>query len=100
MDELSRELLKANPESISVKGTRASVLIDLGRLEEGQAMLNEVLEKTEATIDKTYANIFLALGAKQQGKLDLSREYAEKAAKIDPTCPALKRVSDFLPSSS
>jgi hypothetical protein len=55
-----------------------------------------VLEKTTSTIDKTYANIFLALAEKQQGNLNLAREHAEKAAQLDPNCPALKRVSDLL----
>jgi len=96
MDELSLELLEADPANISIRGTRASVLVDLGRIDEGNAMLKEVLEKTTSTIDKTYANIFLALAEKQRGKLESAHEYARNAAKTDPGCPALKRVSDLL----
>ncbi len=97
-DELSQKLAEIEKNTITSRGTRGSVLIDLGRIEEGKAMLEDVLDKTTSTIDKTYANIFLALAAKQQSNLTLAREHAEKASKIDPACPALKRVSDLLAS--
>jgi tetratricopeptide (TPR) repeat protein len=96
MEKLSQELMETNPGNISVMGTRGSVLIDLGRVEEGSAMLKEVLEKTDSSIDKSYGNIFLALAEKQRGNLPLAREYAQKAVKVDPDCPALKRVTDLL----
>lgn len=101
-DQLSETLVQNSNQSITSKGTRGSVLIDLGRIEEGSAILKDVLRETTSTIDKSYANIFLALAEKQQGNLTLAREYAEKAAKIDPACPALKRVGDLLspPSES
>jgi len=59
-------------------------------------MLEDVLVKTTSNIDKTHANIFLALAEKRRGRLDLARERAASAAKLDPTCPALNRVSDLL----
>jgi tetratricopeptide (TPR) repeat protein len=92
MDQLSRELSAANPESVSVLGTRGSILIDLGRTAEGKAMLNEVLERTDSVFDKVYTFIFLALAEKQEGNLGLAHEYIEKAVKLDPNCPALKWV--------
>lgn len=94
--QLSAQLLDWT-DTLTHRGTRGSVLVDLGRIEEGQIMLKDVLIKTTSTVDKTYANIFLALAEKQQGHLDLARDYAAKAAKIDPHCPALRRVADLLP---
>jgi hypothetical protein len=94
-DALSAKLLDLE-DSITNRGTRGSILVDLGRIEEGRMMLKEVLIKTTSRIDKIYVHIFLALAAKAEGNLALAREHAEKAAKIDPTCPALKRVSDLL----
>jgi len=96
MDQLSQELIEANPNNISVKGTRGSILIDIGRIEEGKTMLIEVLNKTESLFDKSYANSFLALAEKQQGNLELARDYAERSARMDPDCLVLKRVSDLL----
>lgn len=97
-DRLSKQLMEIT-DSVSVRGTRGSILVDLGRLDEGSTMLKEVLEKTMNTIDKTYANIFLALAEKQRGNLESAREHAKNAAKTDPACLALKRVSDLLSSA-
>jgi hypothetical protein len=95
MEKLSMRLLTED-HGISAKGTRGSVLIDRGRIGEGKAILEEVLAQTTSTIDKTYSNIFLALAAKSEGNLALARNHAAAAAKIDPACPALRRVGDLL----
>ena len=96
MDQLSQELIAANPGNVSVMGTRGSILVDIGQIDEGKAMLIEVLEKTDSSFDISYTNIFLALAEKKQGNLELARKYAEQSAKLDPNCPALKRVSGLL----
>jgi predicted Zn-dependent protease len=96
MDQLSQELIAANPGNISVMGTRGSILVDIGQIDEGKAMLIQVLEKTESLFDKSYTNIFLALAEKKQGNLEMARDYAERSAKLGPNCLALKRVSDLL----
>jgi len=93
--ELSIKLLKLD-DCLTTRGTHGSILIDLGRIKEGQEILNDVLIKTTSNVDKTYANIFLALAAKQESNLELARELARKATMLDPNCPALKRVSDLL----
>lgn len=95
VDRLSSQLL-ASENTISTRGTRGSVLIDLGRIEEGKAMLMEVLSKTNSRIDKSYSNIFLALAAKSEGQLDRAADHALAARQIDPACPALCRISDLL----
>jgi len=94
-DRLSRKLLELD-DCITTRGTRGSVLVDLGRLEEGKAILQDVLGCTRSTIDSAYANIFLALAAKSEGNPKGAREYAQAARKFDPTCPALKRVVNLL----
>jgi hypothetical protein len=94
-DRLSQQLL-ALSNSISTRGTRGSVLVDIGRIEEGKALLQDVLAKTDSTIDKVYSNVFLALAEKQLGNLELALGYARAAAKVDTHCPALTRVADLL----
>jgi len=93
---LSRELVVLQNNSITSKGTLGSVLIDLGKTEEGAAMLKEVLEKTETITDKIYSNIFLALATQAEGNLKLAREYAQQARKIDVGCATLNRISALL----
>jgi hypothetical protein len=97
-DELSRRLLELE-DTVSTRGTRGSVLVDIGRIDEGKAILLDVLAKTKSAIDTAYSNIFLALAERQLGNLDLAREYAHSAAKADSTCPALQRVADLLDPS-
>jgi Zn-dependent protease len=94
-DRLSRQLVELD-DCTSTRGTRGSVLVDLGRLEEGKAMLQEVLARTNGPIEKSYSNIFLALAAKAEGDEARARELAQAARKADPACPALKRVADLL----
>jgi hypothetical protein len=98
-DQFSEQLMNVSGHSITTRGTRGSVLIDLGRLEEGRALLLDVLAKTGSNVDKTYSNIFLALAEKQLGNLELARFYAATAAKLTPDCPPLKRIADLLEPS-
>jgi len=94
-EKLSRQLLELKDDN-STQGTRGSVLIDIGRIEEGKALLEEVLANAQSKVEKTYSTIFLALVAKAEGDLAQAREYAATARKLDPSCPALKRVTNLL----
>jgi hypothetical protein len=96
IDRLSLELFSADPDNVTVAGTRGSALIDLGRVEEGKALLHHVLAKSAEVIDKTYSHVFLALAAKAEENSMLAREHAVAAEKLDPACPVLKRVADLL----
>ena len=95
IDQLSRRLLALN-NTVSTRGTRGSVLVDIGRIEDGKSMLEDVIDQTTSDFDRIYSAIFLAIAAKAQGKLPVARAYALTAEKLDPACPALKRVSDLL----
>jgi len=95
MDQLSQRLL-ALDDTVSTRGTRGSVLVDLGRTDEGYAMLQDVIWKTESEFDKVYVHIFLALVQKQRGNTPAAREHAHEARKFGPDCPALQRVADLL----
>ncbi|MEI9998027.1 MAG: site-2 protease family protein [Verrucomicrobiota bacterium] len=95
-DQLSQKLLELAGNSVTARGTRGSVLVDLGRIEEGAAMLEGVLAETTSSVDKGYANVFLALAEKQLGHLDAAREHARAAAGASPGCEALPRVADLL----
>ena len=96
MEEFSRSLIELSKYSITSLGTHGSVLIDLGRVEEGKSILREVLDRSEAQIDKAFAHTFLALAAVRDGKRDEAYQHARDAASVDPACPALVRVSNLL----
>ncbi len=96
MDALSAELLASDPNSLSLRGTRGGILVDLGRHDQGVAMLTDVLARSENAVDQSYSSIFVALAAKAAGDVETAREYARHALKADSECPALKRVADLL----
>jgi hypothetical protein len=93
-DRFSSRLL-ADEDSISTRGTRGAVLIDLGRIAEGRAMLDEVLTKSTSDLDKVYSRVFLALADKHEGDLDAARQHAEAASKLNVPCPARARIADL-----
>jgi hypothetical protein len=94
-DQLSLKLLDLD-DCLSTRGTRGSVLIDLGRISEGRVMLEDMLIKTLSKPDKAYGHIFIALAEQQQGNIEAGRKHAEMAFSFDAKCPALGRVSDLL----
>jgi len=94
-DALSLRLLREN-DCISTRGTRGSILIDQGRIEEGKTMLEKVLAQTDSMVDKVYSNVFLALAAKATGDLDLASNYALTARTLDSANPVIHRLSNLL----
>jgi len=93
--QLSAQLLEIE-DTISARGTRGAILIDIGRVEEGKKMLTEVLAKSSSAMDQTYSNIFLALAFKTEGDIARARDHARAAVTLNPTAPALGRVAELL----
>ncbi|HTD85785.1 MAG TPA: hypothetical protein VK850_04350 [Candidatus Binatia bacterium] len=53
--------------------------MDLGRVDEGEPLLNDVYNNSEADHDKGIAAFYLGLIAKARGDLDRAKTYAAKA---------------------
>jgi hypothetical protein len=94
-DRLSRQLL-AQSDTLTAKGTRGSVLVDLGHPAEGREILTEVLKKTKSPVDKLYAHVFLALAAQAEGLHEVALKHAIRAKKLKPSAPVLARISGLL----
>jgi hypothetical protein len=78
-DALSQELLELSNNSVTSRGTRGSILVELGRLEEGKALLSEVVKESSSSIDRFYSHAFLAIAEKKLGNqagVDTHREAA------------------------
>lgn len=97
MDEYSQQLLAAKPQDLSVHGTRGSVLIELGRIEEGKRMLEGVLEKDENLNDRAISAAYLAYAAHLEQRPDDVEKYMSWALESDPVNPILKRFAFLLP---
>ena len=100
-DAYSAQLLESSPDSITYKGSRGSVLIDLGKLHEGKALLEEVFTKSKAKHDRCIAAAFLAIAEYRLDNIASAEAWLEKAAEIDPESHAVTRArNDLSPNSS
>lgn len=91
-DRYSEELYAAKPNEWTVKGTRGSVLIELGRLEEGTTMLKEVMDNDPSSFDRAIAASFLGLAELKRNNSAAAKEWLKKSQEIDPHCASLERI--------
>ncbi len=66
-DGWSQEALALEPQTITLKGTRGAVLVELGRYEEGEAMLREVWAASASETDAAISAYYLGVMAKHRG---------------------------------
>ena len=95
-DRWSAQALELQPENLSLKGTRGSILIEQGKFAEGELLLDEVYAKSEADIDKGIASLFLALAQKHRGDVTAAIRWGKRAKRIYPVPWLLQRIeSEF-----
>src|SRR5262249_2848238 len=87
-DSYSAELLRDYPNDWTLRGTRGSVLIETGRIEEGMAMLREVMENDDSVFDRAISAAFLALGEIRRQRPAAARQWLVQARDLDPRCVA------------
>ena len=92
----AEELERLKPSEWTVKGTRGSLLVDSGQIDQGMAMLKEVMEKDPSAFDRAICACFLALGELKRNNLEAARKWQGEARKLDPDCGALGRVDAAL----
>jgi tetratricopeptide (TPR) repeat protein len=91
-NRFSAEVLQSVPWLTHAKGTRGMVLVELGRLDEGMALLQQALQDHQDIEAKATCACFLALGKIRQGCVQEARTYLETARQLDPDCDALEKV--------
>jgi hypothetical protein len=97
----SQQALEIQPENLTLKGTRGSVLVEQGRFEEGKVLLQEVYEKSEADIDKGISALYLAVIAKEYGDSKAARRFATQAKQLFPAPWLLEKLHrEFPPGTS
>jgi tetratricopeptide (TPR) repeat protein len=99
-DAWSNEALWYAPDAITLKGTRGSILIELGRIDEGMVMLREVTKRSECKIDQTIGSAYLAKAYAAKGDFTEAQRWIEKAYAIDSEHPLVKRIAgELLPKT-
>jgi tetratricopeptide (TPR) repeat protein len=91
-DGWSEQALQIQPQNLSLRGTRGSLLVEQGRFEEAEALLKEVYDQSEAEIDQGVSALYLALIAKQRGDTRTACRLAKRAKQNFPEKWLLQRV--------
>jgi hypothetical protein len=87
------------PGEITLAGTRGGVLIELGRLEQGEQMLRGVVARSASDIDLAISSLYLAIAAKRRGKEEEAEPFVERArALLDPKSLFRCRLQEEFPA--
>lgn len=91
-DAWTNTALRYSPDVITLKGTRGSVLIELGQIDEGMAFLNDVIKRTDCKTDRVICSAYLAKGYALKGANAEAKLWMEKARAIDKEHVVVKRL--------
>ena len=91
-DRLSRQALEELPWQPYVRGTRGSVLIELGQIDEGVRHVVQALRDNYMGSSKALNACYLAIAEIRRGDFSKALDYIDEAKKRDPKCPLLERA--------
>jgi tetratricopeptide (TPR) repeat protein len=93
-DQYSEEAMKSMSWSPFVKGTRGTVLVELGRIDEGVELLKQAMSEHEELDLKALNACHLAAAEEKRGDSQAADKYWQTARKLDPTCVLLPEKSE------
>jgi Tfp pilus assembly protein PilF len=99
-DRYSDEAMKNLSWMPSIKGTRGTVLSELGRLDEAIPLLKEAMLTHEVGHNQAQNACLLAIAEARRGDLNAAQRYLEEACRQDSTCFLLERARIFLQTKS
>lgn len=85
-DRYSQQAMRLNPWDAYIKGTRGSVLVTLGRLDEGIGLLEQAIEEHEEPENKASNACWLSIAFRKAGNLEASHRLLNQARQLDPEC--------------
>jgi hypothetical protein len=91
-DKYSAEAIKAHPQSSAFQGTRALLLIQTGRIDEGIKLGLQAFRTNLETRNRAANACSLAIGFARKGKRDEAGDWIETARELDPQCLLLPRA--------
>jgi len=71
---------------------RGAVLIELGRIDEGVALIRAALPKAKTPVPKTWGHSYLALAAARKGQEEQCRSHLVEARRFDESCRVIEAV--------
>ncbi|MFN8041616.1 MAG: hypothetical protein U0Q07_20535 [Acidimicrobiales bacterium] len=91
-DTCSAEALWLDPGDPGVLGTRGSIVVEHGDLEQGLELLRRSLDLQARTSDRALTTCYLAIGEAASGRHDEAEVALATAERIDPDCYLLDRA--------
>jgi hypothetical protein len=87
------EAILEEPESITFKGTKGSLLVESGKSEEGLKLLTEVLKHTKSENDMAICSYYIALAHSKLGDFEKGFKLLKEASLKYPECVVRPRVT-------
>jgi hypothetical protein len=91
-DKYSREAFENMPSVSYIRGTRGCVLVELGKFDEGIALLKEAMEQADDIRSKALNACHLAIAEKRRGNGEESEKFKTIARSLDPECMLLDKL--------
>ena len=79
VDAWSQELLSLDPAKITCCGTRGAALVELDRIDEGEAMLRNVWNTSPGEMDAAISAFYLGVAARNRGRTREMRHWRKRA---------------------
>lgn len=95
-DRYSAEAAAAVPGDAALQGTRGSVLVWIGRLEEGISLLSDSFHATEWPRGRSFNACAIAIGEARRGRFDVAEAWIERARAENPECILLSRAEEAI----
>jgi tetratricopeptide (TPR) repeat protein len=92
-DRYSKEAIANLPWKAPIKGTRGSVLVQLGQIEEGMLLLQAAAKGAETIQSKAHNNCWMAMAEAKRGNLIEGKKYLATARRLDPDCYLIERTA-------
>ena len=97
LDEWSEQALALGPELPTLLGSRGAVLVELGRYEEGKALLAPLVASSPAqSFDSFMSHAFLARAERALGDEAVARQFADVARTTAQAVQATPRLMTML----
>ncbi len=88
----SQDAIANLPWQASIRGTRGSVLVELGRIDEGIQLLRDAMKNAETRQSKAQNSCWIAIAEAKRGNMAESKKYLETARRLDPHCSLMERL--------
>jgi tetratricopeptide (TPR) repeat protein len=95
-DQYSLNALNTLGWMASIQGTRGTVLVQFGKLDEGRQLLEASMAAAEKAEHKAENSCWIAIAAIRQGQFEEGERYIAQARALDPACVLIERAAKAL----